>query len=35
MGFDWEYILDEEDGEKLQDAYEDLLDTIDRLLNEE
>ena len=29
MGFDWEYILDSED---VEDAYQELLDMIDRML---
>lgn len=33
MGFDWEYILDEEDD--VQGAYDDLLDMIDRMLDED
>lgn len=33
MGFDWEWILDEE--YDVQEAYYDLLDEIDRILDEE
>lgn len=33
MGFDWEYILDEEDA--VQEAYDELLDMIDRMLYED
>lgn len=33
MGFDWETILDEEDN--VQDAYDELLDMIDRMLWED
>lgn len=33
MGFDWEYILDEEDD--VQEAYDELLDMIDRMLCED
>lgn len=33
MGFDWEYILDSEDD--VQEAYDELLDTIDRMLEDD
>lgn len=33
MGFDWEWVLDEE--YDVQEAYDDLLDMIDRMLEED
>lgn len=33
MGFDWEYILDEDND--VQEAYDELLDMIDRMLYED
>ena len=32
MGFDWEYILDSDD---VEEAYYDLLDMTDRMLNDD
>lgn len=33
MGFDWEYILDEDNA--VQEAYEELLDMIESMLYED
>lgn len=33
MGFDWEYILDEDDA--VEEAYNELLDMTDRMLYED
>lgn len=33
MGFDWEYLLDEDDA--VEEAYNELLDMIDHMLYED